>query len=452
MTDTAFENDTVSPTGRNRGQWIRLRTLIILRWIAIIGQIGAITVAQVAFGLAFNAGLVALTIGASVVANIVAVFTLPENRRLSETELAGILAFDLMQLGLLLFLTGGLNNPFALLILAPATIAATTLATRPTVILTVLTVIVATFLARFSQPILTTDGIPLLLPDLFRFGFWIAILIGVGFLSFYTRRVTSEMNAMSDALTATQMALARTQKLSDLDGVVAAAAHELGTPLATIKLASSELVEELVDQPELRDDAKLIGEQTDRCREILRSMGRVAKDDTHLHFSPIEAVVREAAEPHLERERAVRFVLAPSADETAQPVVSRRPEVVHGLRNLIQNAVDFSQSSVEVEIGWTDENVIVRIADDGPGFPTQVIGKIGDPFVRGPRPDRGNRSERPGYDGMGLGLFIAKTLLERSGADLVFANGPMAFGARGALVSVTWPRPAIEKAKSQPTV
>ncbi len=256
---------------------------------------------------------------------------------------------------------------------------------------------------------------------------------------------------MSDALAATQMALAREQKLTDLGGVVAAAAHELGTPLATIKLVSSELRDELgADRPELRGDIDLIGEQADRCRDILRSMGRAGKEDQHLKQGPVAAVVREAAEPHEDRGVAINYDVAPTEGaDTRQPVVQRRPEMIHGLRNLIQNAVDFAQDDIWIDIRWDDRSLTVQIIDDGPGFPAGVLGRIGDPFVRSRRglPAEGARR---GYEGMGLGLFIAKTLLERSGAELSFANGRDPFlepgpqqPRSGAIVVVTWPRHAI---------
>ena len=251
---------------------------------------------------------------------------------------------------------------------------------------------------------------------------------------------------MSDALVATQLALAREQKLTDLGGVVAAAAHELGTPLATIKLVSSELMEELTG--EQRDDARLIRDQADRCRDILRSMGRAGKHDLHMRQAPLEAVLREAAEPHADRGKRVVHSMMAADDAGRQPTVLRRPEIVHGLRNLVQNAVDFAAATVWIDAAWTADRVTVRIADDGPGFPPSVLGRIGDPFVRRRRA-ADDRPARPEYEGMGLGLFIAKTLLERSGAELSFVNGSDAGGGgiddrrMGAIVVTSWPRAAI---------
>lgn len=432
-------------TQERRNDWVRLRTLIVLRWIAISGQLIAIVVAQRLFNLNLDFGMCLLAIGASIIANLVAISVYPENKRLSEREVMLMLIFDISQLTVLLFLTGGLHNPFALLILVPVTISATALRTGPTILIGSIAILLITLVMWFHIPLRTNHGFIMRMPQDFVFGFWIAIVIGVIFLGVYARRVTSEINSMSEALLATQVALAREQKMTDLTGVVAAAAHELGTPLATIKLASSELMDELASESALYDDAQLIREQADRCRDILRSMGRAGKDDLYIHQAPLTEVVRAAAEPHIDRGKTIVF----SESASEQPGVFRRPEIIHGLRNLIQNAVDFAASTVWVDMTWTDEKVSVRIIDDGKGFPNYVFGRIGDPFVR-PRRSAADRQQRPEYDGMGLGLFIAKTLLERSGAELTFANGrdpysgPTKPGQRsGAIVEVVWPVGAI---------
>jgi two-component system, sensor histidine kinase RegB len=438
--------DTSGFQARDEGaNMVRLRTLILLRWMAIAGQIAAILVASLVYGLQLPLGLCALAVGLSVLVNVALIMLFPENRRLSEAEAFLTLLFDLGQLAFLLFLTGGLTNPFAILVLAPVTISASVLRLRSTLVLGALAILVVSAAVFWHLPLRFADGAALVIPRLFAFGFWLSIVIGILFLGLYSRRVATEMRHMSEALLATQMALAREQKLTDLAGVVAAAAHELGTPLATIKLVSAELIEELQGQPELQEDARLIRQQADRCRDILRDMGRAGKDDLHLRQAPLSAVLREAAEPHLARGKQVEFAFGPAQDGgEAQPTILRRPEVIHGLRNLVQNAVDFARTTVWVEGEWTARRIIIRITDDGDGFPSSVIGRIGDPFVRARRSEA-EADRRPGYEGMGLGLFIAKTLLERSGADLSFANATDPFLApkdrperSGAVVEAVW--------------
>jgi len=431
--------------GPERSGWVRLRTLILLRWMAIAGQIVTIAVAVWVLKLPLHLGLLSVAVGASIIANVIAIFIYPENKRLSEGGAMATLLFDISQLAFLLYLTGGLNNPFALLILAPVTIAAATLRLRSTVFLGLVAILLTTLVAIFHVPLQMEQGFVLRMPDILVFGFWISIVIGVLFLGAYAYRVTGETHSMNEALLATQMALSREQKLTDLGGVVAAAAHELGTPLATIKLVSSELAEELED-PILREDAILIRDQADRCRDILRSMGRAGKDDLHLRSAPLGAVVREAAEPHAERGKSLHFDISPgSGGDARQPSIHRQPEIIHGLRNIVQNAVDFSEANVWIDVHWTDKVILVRIIDDGVGFPQQVMGRIGDPFVR-KRKSSAEQKKRPGYEGMGLGLFIAKTLLERTGAEMTFANGSDPFMVPddrpvrcGAIVEAIWP-------------
>ena len=442
MSDTSL-----GPTGRRqRGNWIRLRTLIWLRWAAIAGQITALVIAQAYYQLKLEIGYCYMVIGLSVVANLVAMSIFPKNKRLTERENLLMVLFDLLQLCALLFLTGGLHNPFSLLVVGPVTVSAAALSLRSTVFLGATAILLVSLLAEFHLPLRTEHGFILRIADVFVFGNWIALVIAVVFLAVYTRWIASEVNSMSDALQATQMALAREQKLTDLGGVVAAAAHELGTPLATIKLASSELIDDLADRPELLEDVQLITQEVDRCRDILRSMGRVGKDDLYVRQAPLTTVVEEAAQPHLERGKVVHFNAIPHlGTELPQPMILRRPEIVHGLRNLIQNAVDFARANVWIDCSWSEERITVRVQDDGPGFPPHLIGRIGDPFMRDRR-SAAVRAARPAYEGMGLGLFIAKTLLERSGAELNFANGADARRTerQGALVMVSWPLSKID--------
>ncbi|RPE64739.1 two-component system sensor histidine kinase RegB [Pacificibacter maritimus] len=434
---------------KQRSNWVKLHTLIWLRWIAIAGQVITIGVAGLVLGFQLSLGGFAIIIGASIIVNIVMMIAYPDVRRLTERGTTLMLLFDLTQLSAMLFLSGGLNNPFAVLILAPVTISATVL--RPTFGLVIggVAIVLVTLVALFNVPLLNAAGDPVTLPLIFEIGSWAGIIIGIIFLGVFAWKVTSEIHSMSEALLATQMALGREQKLTDLGGVVAAAAHELGTPLATIKLVSAELVDDLKDNEELRSDAQLIHEQANRCHGILRSMGSAGKNDLHLRVAPLQAVVEEAANPHTERGKTV-IISTLETNKAPHPYVERKPEIIHGLRNLIQNAVDFSRTTVWVDLTWTEDKISIHIIDDGIGFPPSVIGKIGDPFVRRRRAES-DQAQRPAYEGMGLGLFIAKTLLERTGAEISFANGATAqdkTGHRsGAIVSLSWPSGKIAISK-----
>ncbi|MCK8463317.1 ActS/PrrB/RegB family redox-sensitive histidine kinase [Aliiroseovarius sp. S1339] len=428
-------------------RWVLLRTLVALRWAAVFGQIAAIVVSIYVFSLQINLGLAAVAIGLAAIANLVSLSVFPKNARLDERQATWMLLFDTLQLAFMVFLTGGLHNPFIVLIVAPVTVAATALSTRATVIVGSVAIAATTAVADVNIPLHTRSGETVLMPDLFVFGIWVAVVTSIGFVGIYTRRISSEVQSMSEALQATQMALSREQKLTDLGGVIAAAAHELGTPLATIKLVATELVDELDGNTDLRDDAALIGQQADRCRDILQSMGRAGKDDMLMKSAPLVTLVEEAAEPHADRGKILEIsVMSELIDPSDEPIVARRPEIIHGLRNLIQNAVDYATTTVWIEIDWTKDEIKLRIIDDGRGYAPQLIGWIGDPSIRRKKPlqDKGQRRE---YKGMGLGLFIAKTLLERTGAQLSFANGTEPYTGRphpreksGAIAQVVWPR------------
>ncbi|MBL1437042.1 MAG: ActS/PrrB/RegB family redox-sensitive histidine kinase [Rhodobacteraceae bacterium] len=436
-----------------RFSWVRLRTLVMLRWMSIAGQSFALWVAVQWLHVDIRVDLVATVVGVAVAVNIVATVVFPENRRLSERAALRTLIFDLTQLAALLALTGGLMNPFAVLLLTPVVMASTALNLRATILLGLVAVGLISALLVFPAPMKLLSGEVLQVPQLMIDGFWVALITSVGFLALFSRKIMVEVFSMSQALAATQAALGREQRLTALGGVVAAAAHELGTPLATIKMVSTELADELAGQPELLEDVELIREQANRCRDILHEMGRSGKDDSLMQIAPISALVQEAMEPHMDRGKRIipringRINDGPGADHM---LIARQSEIIHGLRNLIQNAVDFAASTVWIDIDWDKAHLKVHVGDDGPGYPSHLIGRIGDPFVR----KRGYIDpNRPGYEGMGLGLFIAKTLLERTGARLTFANGSgwsesdvSIEKARptGAIVEVVWERSTLE--------
>ena len=441
-----------------RFSWVRLRTLVMLRWMTIIGQTVVLWVAVTWLRVDLRIDFAATVVGSAVAFNIIATVVFPENRRLSERAALFTLLFDLTQLAALLAVAGGLMNPFAVLLLTPVVMASTALNLRATIVLGLVATGLITALLAFAPPMRMLDGEVLQAPPLLAYGFWVALITSVGFLAVYSRRIMVEIFSMSQALAATQTALSREQRLTALTGVVAAAAHELGTPLATIKMVSTELVDELDGQPELLEDVILIREQADRCRDILHEMGHAGKEDTLMQITPISALVQEAMEPHLNRGKRIvpringRITDGPGADHM---LVARQSEIIHGLRNLIQNAVDFAATTVWVDIDWDKAHLKVHVGDDGPGYPAHLIGRIGDPFVR----KRGYVDpNRPGYEGMGLGLFIAKTLLERTGAQLTFANGfewtedeaPIEQARpTGAIVEVVWNRATLEISLAQ---
>ncbi len=423
---------------------VRLRTLILTRWIAVCGQ--TITILSVYFVLGYDLPLVLslATVGASAVLNVVVTLRFPVSKRLSDTEALLYLAYDTLQLAVLLFLTGGLHNPFSVLMLAAITISATILSIRSTIWLGTLFLICASILMYFHLP-LPWPGGGHELSHLYVFGIWTALVVGMVFFSAYIVRVAEEGRRMSDALTATQMALAREQRMSAVGGLAAAAAHELGTPLSTIALVAKEMSRELPAESPYSEDLRVLISQSERCRDILARLTHSPQDESGSPFYrvPLMSMVESAARPHHRDGVGVNIEIDPAnaprrpgatgdkvPDKGGQPTVRHSLEIVHGLENLIENAVDFADSRVSVTVGWTEAEARIEIADDGPGFSYDVLGTLGEPYV----------STRRDSGGMGLGVFIAKTLLERTGAEVEFGNRRDG----GARIVITWPRPALE--------
>jgi two-component system, sensor histidine kinase RegB len=423
-----------------RGGRVKQRTLVLIRWIAIAGQLATICVAHFAMGLGLPIGPALAVVSASAIVNLASGRRGAVRTRLSDREAAGYLAYDMIQLTLLLYLTGGLVNPFAVLILAPVIVSATVLSRGSTIGLGLLAGACISLLALYHLPLPWRDG-GVELPPLYILGIWEALAVSTLFIATYVGSVAEEARRMQDALAATQLALAREHRLASLGGLAAAAAHELGSPLATIALASRELARELPAESPLAEDVALLISQSARCRDILAELGRGLPTDSHMPFAhlPLSAIVEAAAEPH--RVPSIDLVLdaAPAAgapDNCAEPQVWRSPEFQHGLGNLIQNAIQFARKEVVVRQRWDFERVTVETMDDGPGFPAYLLERIGEPYVS----SRAHTGEH-----MGLGIFIAQNLLERTGAVLTFANRPEG----GAHVTVRWQRARMEAAPEE---
>jgi two-component system, sensor histidine kinase RegB len=410
---------------------ISLRTLVPIRWVAIAGQ--AVTILIVHYGLGFHLPLVlALAVVAgSVILNVVLILLRQAAARLGERDAALCLGYDILQLAILLHLTGGLHNPFSILILAPVTVAATILSRRPVIALSILAVAAISLLAVWHMPLPWRTEPPVFPPELVL-GIWVALVLATVFIAGYTWSVAQEARRLRDAVTATQLALAREQRISAVGALAAAAAHELGSPLATIAVVAKELVRDLPDNSPHSEDAMLLLSQSERCRKILAELAHQPEHDGGSPYTrlPISALVEAAGAPH--RDQGVKLIFATAGHPgPEEPQVRRSPEIMHGLHNLIQNAVQFARREVSITTFWDKQAVTVEVADDGPGFPLHLLGRLGEPYI----------STRAGAaDHMGLGIFIAQSLLERSGAKLVFDNLPEG----GAHVAISWNRANLE--------
>ncbi len=435
--------DTHAAVSALRGP-VRLRTLTTLRWLAVGGQSLAILTVHFAVGFATPLGLCIMAIAASAWLNLFTALRFSPQRVLTDREAAAYIAFDIVQLCALLSFTGGLLNPFSALIIAPVTIAASFLALRYTILIAALALAGVGVLALYHMPLPWRAGEALELAPIYKFGVWAALSFSVMFFAAYAHRIAAESAQMRSALAATQLVLEREQRLSALGGLAAAAAHELGTPLSTIQLTAREMQRELENDETLRDDAALLVDQVKRCREILSRLSRHGEAGDAVHDRvDVAGLLKEAASPFLDNAGGPEIrIETESGDGAPEPMLRRRPEIIYGLRNFVENAVRFAGEDVRVRAAWTAERLTIAVDDDGPGFSVEVLARLGEPYVSSrfaARRPEGLRAASARTGGLGLGFFIAKSLLEGTGAEVSWANRE----AGGAHVGVAWPLAAI---------
>lgn len=412
---------------QQHGGGVRLGTLVLIRWLAVIGQLIALLTVHHILEFDVRPEITLPVVLISSALNLWFSLRADRNTRLTESQSAAHLTFDLIHLTALLFFTGGLANPFAVLMLAPVSVSASILGRTSTKFLLAMSLSLVTALA-FTPYGLPWSGEPPKVEPLVLLSIWISLCFTLIFLTLYMARVGREGRERARALAATQAALEQEQRLAALGTLAAAAAHELGTPLGTILLAAKELATHWEGDEHTKADLDLIVEQTTRCRDILAELrqNRTAGDSDHFTYMRPEALLHEAGAPHESRGVQVDY-----NSIGADPVnIRRTPELIHALRNVIENAVGFAARKVSINVVWSEDALDVGIRDDGPGFDTQILKRLGEPYVT-------TRQPTPGKDGgLGLGLFIAKTLLERSGAQVSFSNST----PRGASVKIHWPR------------
>jgi two-component system sensor histidine kinase RegB len=419
---------------RQPSRYVRLDTILRLRWLAALGQLAAVFI--VSQGLNFDFAVVPclVIIGLSALITLAVQTTFNPMQRLEPVYAAALLALNIVELAGLLFLTGGLQNPFSFLFLAPVLISATALPVRMTMALAFVAVACASNLVFYHYPLPWDSDDPLVLPPIYLFGVWLSIVLAIGVTSLYAFQVTEEARQLTDALAATELVLEREQHLTQLDGLAAAAAHELGTPLSTIFLISREL-EKTVPEGPLSADLKTLREQATRCRDILAKIAQLSSSGAPFDRMKLSQLIEEVVAPHRDFgvDIKVRIAVAP----TSEPVGTRNPAILYGVGNILENAVDFARDLVEVNAWWNSETVEIVISDDGPGIAPDMLKRIGEPYVsRRPAADEGDRR------GLGLGVFIARTLLERTGARVSFSN--RTFPDHGAVVQIIWPRGRFE--------
>ena len=411
---------------------VRVRTLILLRWLAILGQTVAVLFVRYGLDVEFPLFWALAAIGVSVALNVALIATRRSQELAREWEAAAQLAYDAVQLAVLLALTGGLQNPFVFLFVAPVAVSATVLRPAVTAMLAALTFVCVGAISVWRLPLPWPDDATFVMPPLYQLGIAAAVLVGLGFTSVYAWRVAAEEERLNIALAAVQAVLAREQTLSALGGLAAAAAHELGTPLATIHLVAKEMARDLAPNDPRAEDLQLLVTQSERCRAILGQLSaNRERGDVMIQRAPIKSLLEEVASHH--EGLGAEIVIDARGDGPLE--VRRMPEIVHALGGIVENAVGFARSRVDIEARWDGETISIAIRDDGPGFAPGVLNRLGEPYLT-------ERDEEGVAGGLGLGFFISKTLLERTGAKLEVRNRRPP--QQGAMVNACWPRGSIE--------
>ncbi len=413
---------------------LRRYTLVLLRWGAIGGQVLALFIVSQILGYPYPVMACAVVIGVSVFVNLAITVRLPLERRVEDREALLQLGFDIFQLAALLWLTGGITNPFAILFLAPVVTGATTLSKPVLLTLASLATMLSLGLVFHSMPLPWDAAASLEFPLLFRLGVWAAIIVGSLFTSLYAYRATKESRTMATALAAAETLLAQEQKLSALGGLAAAAAHELGTPLGTIQIVAKEMTREIPEGTALAEDAALVLSQAQRCRAILEQLALRGDEGDAIHNRlSLEDLFEEAAEPFISMDPDIVIEVEGDGPE---PELRRQAELLYALKNFIENAVDFAKDKVLISGHWSDESIRIYIDDDGPGFDPTIIERLGQPYVT---MRSRQKAKNPTAGGLGLGVFIAATLIERTGGAVTFKRAPLG----GARIEAIWPRAAL---------
>tara|TARA_B100001250_G_scaffold38911_1_gene30933 strand:+ start:5463 stop:6755 length:1293 start_codon:yes stop_codon:yes gene_type:complete len=415
------------------GLGVRLKTIILLRSIAVVGQL--LTCIIIGNFLLFNLPLIEVysTIIALALSNLLLFLVYSWNQRLSETTTTIVIAADIIQLAMLIYFTGGLSNPFVMLFIVPIAISIDNLPIRSSIILIILTLISVSILGFYNYPLMQDDTSFLVNPDILNIGIWFSLIVTILFLSFYVGRLTNESREVSRALKITEELLSNEQNLSSLDGLAAAAAHQLGTPLGTINLIAGELLNNEKLSKEGEDDLKILLKEISRCKNIIGSLGEKSSlDDDIVNKIELHALLEELSE--FIRVKGIKTSIIFNEDDTSLKNfnIERRSEFLLGLSNIIENAAEFAKENVLMRISSVDDYIELIIEDDGDGFSSEIINRLGDPYVTS------RRNTDSLKDGLGLGFFISKTLFERLGIRMNIYNKSKP--EYGAVVSIMIPK------------
>ena len=401
-------------------------TVVILRWIALIGQL--ITIYAVHFLINFDLPIIlcSITIFFGGLTNIFIQFNFKKNQ-LSNTESTILLFYDVIQLSVLIFLTGGVTNPFIIFLIVPAIISSTLLNLSSTIFLSIITIL-SMILLTFNHLDLPSSGdLHFHVPDYYVYSIPTALIIVLIFLNYFGFRFGYDARKRGNALSKLEIVLAKEQELESIGHQAAAAAHSLGTPLSTITVIAKELKKDLGINSEFNKDLDILIQQSKKCGDILKniSQNKIVDDEYVLNIS-LQDLLFEISKSFEEISKK-KIKLNFSEDSQKIPI-KRSPEITYGIRNFVGNAVKFANKKIEIDLLNDNTNTTIRISDDGPGFPGDIANIIGEPYIA-------TKSKKlKSKAGLGLGTFIGKTLLERKKAIIEFSKSSLG----GALVEISW--------------
>jgi two-component system sensor histidine kinase RegB len=406
---------------------IKLLTLINIRWVAIIGQFITISIVYFYFNFSFNIEYCYLLVLFSSFLNFFLQIRSKKTELLSNKQATFSILYDLFQLFGLLFLTGGLTNPFSIFIVAPITIAAGFLNLRSSILISFLSILLIIILSLFYFELPGIEN-NYLFPKFYILGLALALCTTIVFLAIYSQRLAIESAQRSEAFNVLQQIFLREQELKSLGGLAAASAHELGTPLNTISLVAKELKKEIGSNKKFNQDLDLLISQSKRCSDILKQISKnpyTEKEDNFFDKASFKIIVHEVVDSF--KDLSKKKIIINDDEYKKDYLITKKIEIIYSLKNIIDNALKFSSDKIEIFLLSNEEQLRIKVEDDGVGFSKQILGFLGDPYINKKDLDKNK-------EGLGLGIFIAKVFLERLSAIINFYN----LEGKGAVVDISW--------------
>ena len=403
-------------------------TYITLRWIGIIGQLIAVNFVYFVLDFKFDFITSNLVILVSIISNFYLIF-IYKKTQLSDRSAFIFLVIDILQLAILLYLSGGIINPFVIFIIIPSVFSSSNLSFRTNTLLVLLTAFSIIFLTFYSTELPSPLGDQFHVSPYYYYSIPIALIIALVFLNYFAMTFGTQSRLRKEALTKMEEVMAKEHELLSLGGQAAAAAHSLGTPLSTIKIITQELLKQFEGNKDVEKDINLLSSQVERCNEILKKL--TLNPDEEDEFIDVDITIRDYLNEILNSFKEIstkKFIFNFDQDSNSKKIV-KSIEIVYGLRNFIGNANKFSDENIFINLKSDSEFTEISVEDDGPGYPKDILSKIGEPYLKSNNPQDKSKT------GLGLGLFIGKTLLEKNFANVICRNSKTRSGAE---VIIKW--------------